>query len=288
MAFGHGIVSAEAEPIKRYIGIAPVYVEAVNPNKAELSKLQNREVENEPEYIKSNETGKTVRIDIYVKTDEKVCGIELHTKLTFFLTAPNSNWSDGKKKQVIDEFGRTAWVMQDEFNSKTTVLRKNDGGTYEAQITPNYRLACKNEEYISEFLREFLCLNPTRVWDNNQGAYVESTKDASPCRLDHPELLFNGDFSEIRNIINYQPMNRVRVAIGVREVDGRQYQDVFNRMFVRVRNTSNKQFEKEINEAKSYGSYPNTTFEIAPLHEYIVTPTTFETQEEESTDDLPW
>lgn len=287
MAFGHGVVSNEAEPIKRYIGYAPVFIQAVNPNKAELEKLLNREVESEPEYVKTDENGRTVRLDFYVKTDKKVTGVELSTKLTFFLTAPNNNWEDGKKKQVIDEFARTAWVAQDEFNSKTTTLRKNDGGTYEAHITPNYRLACKNEEYVSMLLREFLVLPLTRVWDNEQKMYVESTKDAAPCRLDHPEKLFNGDFSELRDIVNYQPMNRVKVAIGVREIDGRQYQDVFNRMFVRVSKNSNKDFEKAIEDAKANGAYPNTTFDFNALHEYIVAPTDF-TKEEDDTNDLPW
>ena len=39
MAFAKGKESVEAAPVKRYIGVAPVTVLAVNPTKAELEKI---------------------------------------------------------------------------------------------------------------------------------------------------------------------------------------------------------------------------------------------------------
>ena len=39
MAFGKGTESKEGNVVKKYIGVAPVYVLAVNPTKAELEKL---------------------------------------------------------------------------------------------------------------------------------------------------------------------------------------------------------------------------------------------------------
>ena len=39
MAFGQGQVSSEGASIKRYIGVASVFVLAVNPLKEELEKL---------------------------------------------------------------------------------------------------------------------------------------------------------------------------------------------------------------------------------------------------------
>ena len=40
-AFGKAVESKESTPVKRYVGIAPVKVLAVNPTKAELEKLYN-------------------------------------------------------------------------------------------------------------------------------------------------------------------------------------------------------------------------------------------------------
>ena len=39
MAFATGKESTESNGVKRYIGVAPVFVLAVNPSKAELEKL---------------------------------------------------------------------------------------------------------------------------------------------------------------------------------------------------------------------------------------------------------
>ena len=49
MAFAKGAESKEGNKIARYIGVAPVFVLIVNPNKAELEKLYNTQLENDPE-----------------------------------------------------------------------------------------------------------------------------------------------------------------------------------------------------------------------------------------------
>ena len=51
MAFAKGNESTEAAPIKRYIGVAPVTVLAVNPDKATLEQLYNTTLEKAPEYV---------------------------------------------------------------------------------------------------------------------------------------------------------------------------------------------------------------------------------------------
>ncbi len=73
MAFGQGQVSSEGGSIKRYIGVASVFVLAVNPLKEELEKLYGRTLENAPEYIGETEVGDTkvpqIRLDFIVKAD---------------------------------------------------------------------------------------------------------------------------------------------------------------------------------------------------------------------------
>ena len=73
MAFGQGQVSSEGGSIKRYIGVASVFVLAVNPLREELEKLYGRTLENAPEYIGEAEVGDTkvpqIRLDFIVKAD---------------------------------------------------------------------------------------------------------------------------------------------------------------------------------------------------------------------------
>ena len=115
MAFSKGAVSTEGNAVKRYVGVAPVFVLGVNPNKEELERLYNTQLENAPEYLSEVEVGEdkhkvpNVRIDFIVKTDAEKCGgIEFTTKVTFFIRKkPRINW-DGSKVQVIDKYGRTA------------------------------------------------------------------------------------------------------------------------------------------------------------------------------------
>ena len=92
MAFAAGKVSTEGNAVKRYVGVAPVFVLSVNPSKAELEKLYNTQLENDPEYLGEVEVGEdkhkvqNVRLDFIVKTDAEKCGgIEFITKVAFFL-----------------------------------------------------------------------------------------------------------------------------------------------------------------------------------------------------------
>ena len=57
MAFAKGAESKEGNAVKRYIGVGSVFVLSVNPNKAELEKLYNTQLENDPEYLGEVEVG---------------------------------------------------------------------------------------------------------------------------------------------------------------------------------------------------------------------------------------
>ena len=89
MAFASGVESTEAVEIKRYIGVAPVSILAVNPTKKELEKIYNTTLEKEPEYLGEQDIEglkvKTVRIDFIVKTDAEKCGVEIVIKLNYKL-----------------------------------------------------------------------------------------------------------------------------------------------------------------------------------------------------------
>ena len=93
MAFASGSESKE-NVRKLYKGIAPVFVRAVNPNKAVLSSFYGVDIEEDPVYMGETEIGNDdnkkkvpqVRIDFLVITNpEKSNGIEMRTKISFFI-----------------------------------------------------------------------------------------------------------------------------------------------------------------------------------------------------------
>ena len=114
MAVAKGTKSAEAAEIKRFIGIAPCYVVAVNPNKDQIKSLMGYEPKEEPVYTGVQDVdGKQInfaRITFVIKTDVEKCGIETTQMMTFFIRNQYRKGSQSGKYQVIDEYGRTAWA----------------------------------------------------------------------------------------------------------------------------------------------------------------------------------
>ena len=106
-AFGKAVESKESTPVKRYVGIAPVKVLAVNPTKAELEKLYNTTLDKEPEYLGSRETdGKNipfVRVDFIVATDEDKSGVAMTTKVSFFIGKQFEINLEGNQEGNYDE-----------------------------------------------------------------------------------------------------------------------------------------------------------------------------------------
>ena len=110
MAFASGKVSTEVAEVKRYIGVAPVYVKAVNPTKKQLEAIYNTTIENEPSYLSEDENKvKQARIDFVVVTDAEKCGIEMTTEVTFFIKNDVRYNRDKTKIQVINKYGETTW-----------------------------------------------------------------------------------------------------------------------------------------------------------------------------------
>ena len=74
MAFGKAQESKEAAEIKRFTGVGSVFVVGVNPNKSELEKLYDRELDKDPEYGTEKDGVVSARNDFIVKTDSDAEG----------------------------------------------------------------------------------------------------------------------------------------------------------------------------------------------------------------------
>lgn len=276
MAVKVGKESVEGS-FKMYKGMAAFNIVAVNPTKAELEALTGRELENEPEYVGKTDEGKEqVRVVFYGKTapDAKLNnGIEMLIPISFMLTKDYRVGQTSDKYQIIDKFGRTAWATKEEVQSKA--IPQYTSGP--ANISADYRLAWQGEEFLTDFLIQWLNIPGPAVYKDKVWVMKENTDD-SEVSLDMAAL-FKGDVKELKELVTLAAAYIVKGAVGIRTMDNengtRQYQAVFTRKFAKNAVTDYSKIDAAITEFQNAGGAPGTEFSTQPLHENVVESTTF-------------
>lgn len=276
MAVKVGKESVEGS-FKMYKGMAAFNIVAVNPTKAELEALIGRELENEPEYVGKTDEGKEqMRVVFYGKTapDAKLNnGIEMLIPISFMLTKDYRVGQTSGKYQIIDKFGRTAWATREEVQSKA--IPQYTSGP--ANISADYRLAWQGEEFLIDFLIQWLNIPSPAVYKDKVWVMKENTDD-SEVSLDMAAL-FKGDVKELKELVTLAAAYTVKGAVGIRTVDNengtRQYQAVFTRKFAKNAVTDYSKIDAAITEFQNAGGAPGTEFSTQPLHENVVEATTF-------------
>ena len=277
MAFSTGKESSEGGAIKRYIGVAPVKVLATNPTKSELEALYNTTLEKDVEYIGTQDVeGKKVpyaRIDFIVRTDAEKCdGIEMTTKVSYFIRKEYRFNGEKTKVQVIDKYGRTAWVTKEQANAHEIPEYKNGP----ANLDKDYRPCYVGEEDLTNFIKTYLNIPNVQKYVNGKWELVDNPAECE-ARLDGIDKFFAGDFKELKEIMSYQPNNKVKVLFGVRTTDdGKQYQAAYTQMVLRNGVTDFSKLDKDLQERKAAGAYSTTEFAVTPIHEYNVESTKVE------------
>lgn len=271
MAFAKGNVSTEGNEVKRYIGVAPVFVLGVNPNKKELEAIYNTSLDNDPEYINEVESDghqvKNVRVDFITKSDPDKCnGIEFTSKVSLFLREEYRYNKDKTKVQVIDKYGRTAWVTIEQAKAHEIPVYKNGP----ANLDKDYRPCYVGEEDLTNFLKAYLNIPNVMKYVNSTWVMVDKPEDCE-ARLEHIKDYFKGDFKELKDAIALQPGNKVKVLFGVKtNTENKQYQAVYTPMFLKNSVTDYSRLDKDLQERKNGGAYPNTEFVVGDLKEYKV------------------
>lgn len=281
MAFASGRETTNSQEIKRYIGVAPVFVLAVNPTKDELEKIYNNTSDNAPEYLSKTEVNgkevEQVRIDFIVQTNtERSNGIDLKTKLSFFLTNMPKYNRDGSKVQVINKYGETTWLSIED--AKNKVIPSNLSWFEAADIRPAYI----GEAELTIFIKKYLNI-PNKSYRKSNGELVElENKADAEARLDCISNYFKGDFSELKTIASLLPNNEIKCMFGVRTTDdGKMYQAVYSHEFVKNNVTDYSKLDEDLQNRKQNGAYPTTEFSICDLKEYTVESTTFTPNDQE-------
>ena len=199
--------------------------------------------------------------------------------MTLFIQNRPRVGANSGKTQVIDKYGRTAWATPEELAAHAIPVYSNGP----ADIDKDYRPAYVGEEELMEFVKAYLCIPSINTWDANLKKMVPNTKvkpEECECRFDNLDKIFKGDFSEIKDALGFQPTNKVKVMLGVRTSDdGKLYQAVYTRKFLRNSSTNFSSLDKELQEmiknAAENGRTLNTEYAAVAVHEYSVEATTF-------------
>lgn len=276
MAIAKGKESVEVD-FKRYIGVAPCYIKGINPTKSELEKIFGNTQEKDPEYVgevEVDEGGSKVkcpnaRITFLTLPDPEKTGLDIKPiNVTMFLQKRFRYNRDKSKVQVIDKYGRTAWVTVEQAKNHEIPVYSNGP----ANLDKDYRPAYVGEEDLTNFLIAYLNIPSVMRYNNQEGKwYLVDNPEDSECRLDHIEDYFKGDFSELRSAISLQPTNKVKILFGIRtDAEGRQYQTAYTQMFLKNNVSDYSKLDANVQERKNAGAYSTTEFSVADFHEYSV------------------
>lgn len=284
MAFGKGKQTTDEVSFKKYIGVAPVKVLAVNPDKKALDGIYNRDCK-EPEYVSTvvdanGNTIRQVRIDFYLQTiPEKCNGIDVITKTSFFLKDTYRQNADKTKCMIIDKYGRTAWATESDIQNHNIPMYSNGP----ANIDADYHRCRPDEDLLVNFIKCYLGIEDVMEFINSSWVMKpENDRSACEASLDCINDYFKGDVSEIRDNVLKQPLNFVKVVFGIAVRNDKEYQVVSSRWVLKGNSNNISKLEKEIMARKS----DSETFEFTPIHEYVVTPTVPNT--ENNTDPFPF
>lgn len=258
---------------QRYIGIAPVNVIALNPNKEELEKLYGYTVNKEPEYELEFDGQKARRLEFHVRTvKNNDRDIDTTGKIRFVISNEDVTNRERTKYQVIDKYGETTWVTTEQLQAG----QRPDN----CRVVGPYRVCKRGEAELTHFIKEWLNYTLSTAWDNDSHKYTAIAVENLPkCEIDLSSCwndLINGDLTQLSELIPVYKDYAVKVCFGVRTTeDNRHYQEVFNREFLRNNSNSYSKFDKKINSLKEIGMYADTEFSTSLLREWHVQPTTF-------------
>ena len=296
MGFSKGNESTEALQYTKYIGVASVFVKGVNPTKSELEAFYGRDFDKEPEYLRTVERNGVnvpqVQLDFLVQADPEKHKtsdgpIDFKSRVTIYLVKNYRMGSKSGKYQIIDKYGRTAWATKEEIDNKQIPMYSNGP----ARIDKDYHVAYEGEEELINFLRAYLNISSPEKYVNNAWVMLEPSKlPDCEASLEHIEDYFKGDLKELKEVLSYQPNNKVKVCFGVKTTDeGRQYQTAYTRSFLRNSASNYSRLDEEIQSAKNNGSFSDTEFEVTDLHPYDVSATDFSASEAPKTaPKSPW
>lgn len=241
--------SSQGGDFKKFVGVGSFRVLGVNPNKTEFEEFFGRSLDKEPEYLKDkldendgNKPYKQLRLSFVIQADKQyedgkpikenaALAEPLKTTVNFFIDSRYFYNRDKTKVQVIDKYGRTAWVTIEQCKNHQIPVYSNGP----AKLDADYRPCFRGEEELTQFIDNYLNITPVETYNTNTGQWIPNPHPED-CEgwLENVKDYFTGNISKLKEYCSYMPTNRVKLLLGVRTDDqGRQFNTVYTRLTMR-------------------------------------------------------
>ena len=289
LVIGKAQESTETGSFKRYVGVGASKILAFNPTKEQLDEIMGYEFPFTPVYTDEKDGEKIANVYFVVQTDPELCnGIDVKNLAIFTLRAKPALNMEGDKVQVIDDYGNYCKV-----NYEDAKAHKPLPDNYKIDHT-NYRIACEGEVNLTVFLKKFLNIPNSLDYTNGVWTVKKDAAENAKFRLERIKDFFKGDFSEIKEALDYMPNNRIKLLYGVKtKEDGNTFQVVCTDADYTLRNAANAttiaKAASDLASAKAHNKYQNIDYRVCELQEWDVKPTNLDTpKEDNNSDDVDW
>lgn len=240
-----------ASVVKKYVGFITASVVAVNPTREQLKELLGGDPQ-EPVYTGQNGEGAEMgRVCFWLKPEVELPGMKL-VKHTVTLIRQGRKNSDGSKTQVIDKYGNTAWVTDEEFK-KQEVPRYSNGRL--ASIIPPYQMACGGQERLFSFIKAWANVPSAFSYDKDTKEFIrkpDSALAACQCELDLKKF-WKGDMSEVAALVKPLEKYKIKALLTVKPFvndkgERRLLQSVYDKVVPAWRSYEaiEKEYQKEV------------------------------------------
>ena len=292
--------SSQGGEFKKFVGVGSFRVVGVNPTKAELEKFFGREMSKEPEYLTdkqdakdNNKPYKQLRVCFMIQADDPsncspnnketartnaALTAPYKTVVNFFIDSRYFFNSDKNKVQVIDKYGRTAWVTVEQAKNHQIPVYSNGP----AKLDGGYRPAYMGEAALTEFIDNYLNITPIDTYNSNTGQWV-TNPHPEDCEgwLEGIKDYFTGNVSQLKEYCGYLPDNCIKLLVGVQtDNEGRQFNTIYTRKTLRNGAKSYTRLKDSIDGDNKYltdnGKEPDNTIwsndpigVISEIKEYV-------------------
>ena len=258
----------EAKSFVKYVGFTTMRVLAINPDQTQLSGILRHDVDKAPEYVTMEEGVEQLRIDIWLAPGEDGSPLP-PIKYPVFLKRQPMKSQAGTTK-VIDRYGNSAWVTDEEFKAQAVPKTKSGKA---AAIIPPYELCCDGQDRLLEFLRAWLNIPVSMSYDETKGWMPKPDLSKSECRLEKMKDYWRGDVSELKQLVTAAANYKIKTLLTVRnvQVNGSEktYQSIFPKVVQAWRDPA--AIEKEFKRQKDYGGLVGVETYLGDVKEYVPT-----------------
>lgn len=279
MALSQGRSTEVTSIIKLYTGYDAFKVLGVNPD-LDTIKSWGVNYKNQPEYTRIDDNGvKRADIVVWIKS---VSIPEFITHVDFNLAnKKNETDKDGvHKTQMIDRFGNTAWLTDDEIRNKTIPMNKN--GKKQPFYPETMRPCRRGEAELTKFFKLFCNVEDShRYKDTGKGkewVMSDSAFDNANYMFEEIGKYFDGNVEELRGQVTIHAENTIQLLCGVQSgKDGRMFQTVYpSECYRAAAGDVGPKFSKEIAARKSKGGLKGHDYTFDKLQVWNVEPSSKE------------